>query len=116
MPNVKDAIQRLPESPGVYRYYNSDGELIYNGKAKNLKKRVTSYITKAAGVNRKTLKLVSEITSIEYTVAETEFDALLMENNFIKENQPKYNILLKDDKTFPYICILNERFPRSEER
>lgn len=112
MPNVKDAIQRLPESPGVYRYYNSEGELIYIGKAKNLKKRVTSYFTKAAGVNRKTLKLVSEITSIEYTVAETEFDALLMENNFIKENQPKYNILLKDDKTFPYICILNERFPR----
>lgn len=112
MADVRDAIQRLPESPGVYRYYNADNELIYIGKAKNLRKRVTSYFTKAAGVNRKTLKLVSEIASIEYTVAETEFDALLLENNFIKENQPKYNILLKDDKTFPYICILKERFPR----
>lgn len=112
MGDIKEAIHRLPDSPGVYRFYNSDGELIYIGKAKNLKKRVNSYFTKAAGVNRKTLKLVSEITGIEYTVADTEFDALLLENNFIKENQPKYNILLKDDKTFPYICILKERFPR----
>ena len=112
MADIREAIQRLPDSPGVYRFYNSDQELIYIGKAKNLKKRVTSYFTKAAGVNRKTLKLVSEITGIEYTVSETEFDALLMENNFIKQNQPKYNILLKDDKTFPYICILKERFPR----
>ena len=112
MADIREAIQRLPDSPGVYRFYNSDQELIYIGKAKNLKKRVNSYFTKAAGVNRKTLKLVSEITAIEYTVSDTEFDALLMENNFIKQNQPKYNILLKDDKTFPYICILKERFPR----
>jgi len=112
MADIREAIQRLPDSPGVYRFYNSDQELIYIGKAKNLKKRVNSYFTKAAGVNRKTLKLVSEITAMEYTVSDTEFDALLMENNFIKQNQPKYNILLKDDKTFPYICILKERFPR----
>lgn len=112
MADIKEAIQRLPDSPGVYRFYNSDHELIYIGKAKSLKKRVNSYFTKAAGVNRKTLKLVSEIAGIEYTVSETEFDALLLENNFIKQNQPKYNILLKDDKTFPYICVLNERFPR----
>jgi excinuclease ABC subunit C len=112
MADIKEAIQRLPDSPGVYRFYNSANELIYIGKAKSLKKRVNSYFTKAAGINRKTLKLVSEITSIEYTVSETEFDALLLENNFIKENQPKYNILLKDDKTFPYICILKERYPR----
>jgi excinuclease ABC subunit C len=112
MADIKEAIQRLPDSPGVYRFYNSDNELIYIGKAKSLRKRVNSYFTKAAGVNRKTLKLVSEITGIEYTVSDTEFDALLMENNFIKQNQPKYNILLKDDKTFPYICILKERFPR----
>lgn len=112
MPDIREAIQRLPDSPGVYRFYNSGQELIYIGKAKNLKKRVNSYFTKAAGVNRKTLKLVSEISAIEYTVSDTEFDALLMENNFIKQNQPKYNILLKDDKTFPYICILKERFPR----
>lgn len=112
MADVREGIQRLPDAPGVYRFYNTEGELIYIGKAKNLKKRVNSYFTKAAGVNRKTLKLVSEIANIEYTVSETEFDALLMENNFIKQNQPKYNILLKDDKTFPYICILKERFPR----
>ncbi len=112
MADIKEAIYRLPDSPGVYRFYNSENELIYIGKAKNLKKRVNSYFTKAAGVNRKTLKLVSEITDIEYTVSDTEFDALLLENNFIKQNQPKYNILLKDDKTFPYICILKERFPR----
>ena len=112
MADIREAIQRLPDSAGVYRFYNSSNELIYIGKAKNLKKRVNSYFTKAAGVNRKTLKLVSEITAIEYTVSGTEFDALLLENNFIKQNQPKYNILLKDDKTFPYICILKERFPR----
>ncbi len=109
---LKEVVQRLPESPGIYRYYNDTDELIYVGKAKNIKKRVTSYFNKNTGVNRKTLKLVSEIKRIEFTVANTEFDALLLENNFIKQNQPKYNILLKDDKTFPYICILKEPFPR----
>ncbi len=109
---LKEVVQRLPESPGIYRYYNDIDELIYVGKAKNIKKRVTSYFTKNTGVDRKTLKLVSEIKRIEFTVANTEFDALLLENNFIKQNQPKYNILLKDDKTFPYICILKESFPR----
>jgi excinuclease ABC subunit C len=112
MADVREAIPRLPDSPGVYRFYNSENELIYVGKAKNLKKRVSSYFNKQAGVNRKTLRLVSEIRNIEYTVADSEFDALLLENNFIKQNQPKYNILLKDDKTFPYICILKERYPR----
>lgn len=102
----------MPESPGVYRFYNADSELIYVGKAKNIKKRVTSYFSKSHSLNRKTLRLASEIRSIEYTVAFSEFDALLLENNFIKQNQPRYNILLKDDKTFPYICILKERFPR----
>lgn len=109
---LKEIIARLPETPGVYRYYNREDVLIYVGKAKNIRKRVTSYFTKSTGVNRKTLKLVSEINRIEYTVSDTEFDALLLENNFIKQNQPKYNILLKDDKTFPYVCILKERFPR----
>jgi excinuclease ABC subunit C len=111
MAELREAILRLPDSPGVYRFYNVDQELIYIGKAKNIKKRVSSYFTKSH-VDRKTMRLVSEIRNIEYTVAETEFDALLLENNFIKQNQPKYNILLKDDKTFPYLCILNERFPR----
>ena len=86
--------------------------MIYVGKAKSLKKRVTSYFTKQSQHNRKTEKLVSEIKKIEFTIANTEFDALLLENNFIKQYQPKYNILLKDDKTFPYLCILKERFPR----
>jgi len=112
MPEIREAISRLPDSPGVYRFYNEEKELIYIGKAKNIKKRVSSYFNKNAGVNRKTLRLVSEIRAIEYTVSDSEFDALLMENNFIKQHQPKYNILLKDDKTFPYICILKERFPR----
>ena len=112
MADLKDAIRRLPDSPGVYRFYNTGGELIYVGKAKNIKKRVASYFTKSLGLNQKTLRLVSEIELIEYTVSDSEFDAFLLENNFIKENHPKYNILLKDDKTFPYICILNERFPR----
>ena len=109
---IKDVVSRLPESPGVYRFYGEEDLLIYVGKAKNIKKRVSSYFNKLAGVNRKTLRLVSEITRIDFTVSNSEFDALLLENNFIKENQPKYNILLKDDKTFPYICILKERFPR----
>jgi excinuclease ABC subunit C len=102
----------LPELAGIYRFYNNKDQLIYVGKAKNIKKRVSSYFNKSGGINRKTLKLVSEIKRIDYAIANTEFDALLLENNFIKQYQPKYNILLKDDKTFPYLCILNERFPR----
>jgi excinuclease ABC subunit C len=109
---LKQYIQLLPDSPGVYRFYNTEDTLIYVGKAKSIKKRVGSYFNKIEGVNRKTLRLVSEINKIEYTVSGTEFDALLLENNLIKQNQPKYNILLKDDKTFPYICILREPFPR----
>lgn len=109
---LKEYALLLPDSPGVYRFYNSDLQLIYVGKAKSLRKRVSSYFNKSSGINRKTLRLVSEIFKMEYTLANTEFDALLLENNLIKENQPRYNILLKDDKTFPYLCILNERFPR----
>jgi excinuclease ABC subunit C len=110
--DVKETVASLPDSPGIYRYYNKEGELIYVGKAKNLKKRVSSYFNKQSQYNRKTEKLVSEIRKIEFTLANTEFDALLLENNFIKQYQPKYNILLKDDKTFPYLCILKEPFPR----
>ena len=106
-----DHVNLLPEGPGVYRFFNRQNQLIYVGKAKNIKKRVGSYFTKYHA-NRKTAKLVSEIQFIEYTLSQSEFDALLLENNLIKENQPKYNILLRDDKTFPHICILNERFPR----
>ena len=109
---LKLFVQHLPDSPGVYQFFNADNLLIYVGKAKNIKKRVSSYFTKSSGVSRKTLRLVSEIRRIEYIISGTEFDALLLENNLIKQNQPKYNIMLKDDKTFPYLCILNERFPR----
>ncbi len=112
MDRLENVVQRLPDSPGVYKFYNESDLLIYIGKAKSIKKRVSSYFTKGSGLNRKTQRLVSEIFKIDYTVSNTEFDALLLENNFIKQNQPKYNILLKDDKTFPYLCILKERFPR----
>ncbi len=112
MSELKNQVASLPDSPGVYRYYNKEAVLIYVGKAKSLKKRVGSYFNKQSQYNRKTEKLVSEIVKLEYTLANTEFDALLLENNLIKQNQPKYNILLKDDKTFPYLCILKERFPR----
>jgi excinuclease ABC subunit C len=109
---LEERVASLPDSPGIYRFYDREDILIYVGKAKSLKKRVTSYFLKQSQFNRKTEKLVSEIRKIEFTLANTEFDALLLENNFIKQNQPKYNILLKDDKTFPYLCILKERFPR----
>ncbi|MEQ9304421.1 MAG: GIY-YIG nuclease family protein, partial [Marinoscillum sp.] len=102
----------LPGDPGVYKFYDQSNTIIYVGKAKNLSKRVSSYFTKASGVNRKTVRLVREITSIEIVIVNSEFDALLLENSLIKEHQPKYNILLKDDKSFPSICITNERFPR----
>ena len=107
-----EQISHLPAEPGIYKYYNAEKELIYVGKAKNLKKRVSSYFTKQKGVNRKTQKLVSEITSIEFTIVNNEFDALLLENSLIKKNKPRYNILLRDDKSYPYICVTNERFPR----
>ena len=100
----------LPDKPGIYKFFNTKNILIYVGKAKNIKKRVSSYFTKHSNSNRKTQILVKEITRIEYTVSETEFDAFLLENNLIKENQPKYNILLKDDKSFPYICVTNDRY------
>jgi excinuclease ABC subunit C len=103
---------KLPHKPGVYKFYNKEDVLIYVGKAKDLRKRVASYFTKSHNLNRKTRKLVFETKGISYTIANSEFDALLLENNLIKSHQPRYNILLKDDKTFPYICILNERFPR----
>ncbi len=104
-------VARLPDAPGIYRFLDSENRLIYVGKAKSLRKRVASYFSKADH-SFKTRRLVSEIRGIEYTLANSEADALLLENSFIKQYQPRYNILLKDDKTFPYICILRERFPR----
>lgn len=104
-------LKTLPNSPGVYQYFDADGTIIYVGKAKNLKKRVTSYFTKTHD-NGKTRVLVKKIDSIKHIVVETETDALLLENNLIKKHKPRYNVLLKDDKTYPWICIKNERFPR----
>ncbi|MEL6560334.1 MAG: GIY-YIG nuclease family protein, partial [Bacteroidota bacterium] len=105
-------ISKLPHQPGIYKYFNTADEIIYIGKAKDLRKRVSSYFTKAAGVNRKTLKLVSEVAVLEVVIVNSEFDALLLENSLIKQYQPKYNILLKDDKSFPSILITKDRFPK----
>ncbi|MGM0581399.1 MAG: excinuclease ABC subunit UvrC [Bacteroidota bacterium] len=105
-------INELPKFPGVYKFHNSSGTIIYVGKAKNLKSRVSSYFNKSTNHNRKTIRLVREIDKIEIAIVNSEFDALLLENSLIKELQPKYNILLKDDKSFPYLCITNEPFPR----
>jgi excinuclease ABC subunit C len=110
--HLKDKIRLLPENPGIYKYYDATGELIYVGKAKNIKKRVSSYFNKHDGQDRKTRRLVSQIQNVEYTIVNTELDALLLENNLIKENQPKYNIMLKDDKSYPFICVTDERFPK----
>jgi excinuclease ABC subunit C len=109
---IKEIIKNLPEKPGVYRYFSKEKELIYVGKAKDLRKRVTSYFSRLESLDTKTRKLVSQIENIEYTIVNTEFDALILENTLIKEHQPKYNILLRDDKTYPYILLTNERFPR----
>ncbi|MBP8066839.1 MAG: excinuclease ABC subunit C, partial [Flavobacterium sp.] len=104
-------IQTLPDNPGVYQYYDKDGKILYVGKAKNLKKRVSSYFNKIHD-NAKTNVLVKKIVTIKHIVVPTETDALLLENNLIKTLQPRYNVLLRDDKTYPWICIKNERFPR----
>ena len=109
--NLEVQIKSLPNSPGVYQYFDKEDKILYVGKAKNLKKRVTSYFTKNHE-NGKTRVLVKKIVSIKHIVVETETDALLLENNLIKKYQPRYNILLKDDKTYPWICIKKEPFPR----
>lgn len=108
---LKGIVSNLPESPGVYQYLNSEGTIIYVGKAKNLKRRVYSYFSKEHEPG-KTRVLVSKIADIRYIVVSTEEDALLLENNLIKKYKPRYNVLLKDDKTYPSICVQNEYFPR----
>lgn len=109
--SLKQQVNSLPDLPGVYQYFNANDEIIYVGKAKNLKKRVSSYFNKIHEQG-KTNVLVKNIDSLKYIVVETEEDALLLENNLIKEYQPRYNVLLKDGKTYPSICITNEPFPR----
>lgn len=110
--DYKNTLTYLPTEPGIYKYFNAEGEIIYVGKAKNLKNRISSYFQNYDRADRKTRKLVETIARLEYTIVPTEWDALLLENNLIKEHQPKYNILLRDDKTYPYICVTHERFPR----
>lgn len=107
-----DKLKMLPHTPGVYRFIDKDGTIIYVGKAKDLKNRVSQYFQTDRGKNRKTLLMVSHIADIVHTVVDTEEDALLLENNLIKKFQPKYNILLKDGKSYPWIAITNEPFPR----
>lgn len=102
----------LPSKPGVYQFFNSQGQVIYVGKAKNLKKRVSSYFNKKHYESAKLRVLVSKIVDIKHIIVDTESDALLLENNLIKKFKPRYNVLLKDDKTYPWICIKNEPFPR----
>lgn len=108
---IKQILPTLPEAPGCYKYLSEDGSVIYVGKAKNLRRRVSSYFQKDVS-SSKTRLLVRQIRSLEYIVVDTEFDALILENNLIKEHQPRYNVLLKDDKTYPEIIVRNEPFPR----
>jgi excinuclease ABC subunit C len=109
--HIHQTLKALSDNPGIYQYYDKNDRLLYVGKAKNLKKRVSSYFSKKHDSARINL-MVQKINRIETIVTETEFDALLLENNLIKKHQPRYNINLKDDKTYPWICIKNERFPR----
>ncbi|MBI4648573.1 MAG: excinuclease ABC subunit UvrC [Bacteroidia bacterium] len=104
-------VQSLPDNPGVYQFFDTDGKILYIGKAKNLKKRVTSYFKKMPN-SVKTSIMAAKIADIKHIIVDSETDALLLENNLIKKYQPRYNVLLKDDKSFPWICIKNERFPR----
>ena len=110
--NLQDKIKLFPHSPGVYRYYDAEGNVIYVGKAKDLHKRVAQYFVPPERLTRKTAVMVSKIADAEYTVVESEADALLLENNLIKQFKPRYNILLKDSKTYPWICVSNDDFPK----
>ena len=110
--DIRDKIKLFPHSPGVYRYYDAEGNVIYVGKAKDLHKRVAQYFVPAERLTRKTAVMVSRIADAEYTVVESEADALLLENNLIKQFKPRYNILLKDSKTYPWICVSAGNFPK----
>ena len=109
--DLKLKLSLLPEDPGVYRYRNREGVIIYVGKAKNLKRRVNSYFNREHASLRTTM-LVRNIADLEYTVVNTEEEALDLENALIKEYQPRYNVLLKDDKSYPWICISGDLYPR----
>jgi len=110
--HIENIVRELPDSPGVYQYSDKDGKILYVGKAKNLKKRVSSYFRRDETLIGKVRVLVQKIADIQVVVVDTELDALLLENNLIKKYQPRYNVMLKDDKTYPWICIKRESFPR----
>jgi excinuclease ABC subunit C len=110
--HLQRIIDNLPHQPGIYQFFDKENRLLYVGKAKNLRKRVYSYFSKEVYENGKTAILVRQVEDIRFVLTETEFDALLLENNLIKKHQPRYNVLLKDDKTYPWICIKKEPFPR----
>ena len=110
--DISSLIHALPEQPGVYQFYDKNGTILYIGKAKNLKKRVSSYFSRKKFESFKVKVLVDRIVDLKFIVVDSESDALLLENNLIKKHQPRYNVLLKDDKTFPWICVKNEPFPR----
>ena len=110
--HIRDKVAVLPEKPGVYKYYDKSEKLLYIGKARNLKRRVSSYFNKNKDDNRRIMLMVQKIDQIDYTVVNSEYDALLLENSLIKKHQPRYNVDLKDSKTYPYLVVTNERFPR----
>ena len=109
---VREKVALLPDNPGVYQFLNAEGIIIYVGKAKNLKRRVSSYFVSRADHSRKVQVMVRQIADLRHIVVGSEADALLLENNLIKELQPRYNILLKDSKSYPWIVVRNEPFPR----
>ncbi len=111
-PSLSDKIKDLPDVPGVYRFLDREGTVLYVGKAKSLRKRVSSYFQKEGDHRGRTALMVKRIADLSYIIVDTEYEALLLENSLIKKYQPRYNVMLKDDKTYPWICIKNERFPR----
>jgi excinuclease ABC subunit C len=110
--DYKEELKKIPHKPGVYQYFDKEDVLIYVGKAKDLKNRVSSYFVNDRQLNSKTRVLVRKIQRIAFTIVDTEIDAWLLENNLIKKHKPRYNVMLKDDKTYPWIVIKNEPFPR----
>ncbi len=112
--DLQEKIRTLPTRPGVYLYKNADGEVIYVGKAKNLRSRVRSYLLEASQANAKTGSLMREAVDLDYILVDNEHEALALENNLIKQRKPRFNILLRDDKTYPYVKLtLGDRYPRS---
>ena len=111
-PHLQAILAGLPALPGVYQFFNEAGEIIYVSKAKSLKNRVLSYFREQGDRPRKVAAMIAKIADLKYFIVDSETDALLLENNLIKKYQPRYNILLKDDKSYPWICIRKEPFPR----